>query len=300
MLDSSSLPYIGRFAPTPSGPLHMGSLVAALASFLDARLAGGIWLVRIENVDIRRVVKGAETSILTTLDRYGLHWDGHVLRQSERTALYEEILAELLRRGVAYHCRCSRKMIGQGLGRARDGAIIYPGNCREVNVGSVVRLRTDDPEEVVFFDSVLGTCYERVEKCVGDFVLRRGDGLMAYNFVVVVDDGKQGVNHVVRGGDLFYSTGRQVLLNHMLGFSQPQYCHVPVVRGLDGKKLSKSQGATSLSGNVVEDLWKALGFLSHCPPGTVGDYSLDTLLRWAIFNWDPLRFRDSYETGEIS
>ena len=244
--------YVGRFAPSPTGPLHFGSLVAAIASWLDARAAGGRWLVRIEDVDEPRTVPGAIDEILRALEALGLAHDGEIVRQSARTALYDEALERLRRAGRVYRCDCSRREIADSALRGPEGPI-YPGTCRgdrdayralavAAPLAGAVRFAIDDGR-VAFDDRVQGPVVQEVAADIGDFVLRRRDGLFAYQLAVVVDDAAQGVTDVVRGADLLGSTGRQVLLQRALGVATPRYLHFPVVVDASGEKLSKQTRA---------------------------------------------------------
>jgi glutamyl-Q tRNA(Asp) synthetase len=253
-------PYVGRFAPSPTGALHAGSLVAALASWLDARAHSGRWLVRIEDVDRPRCTDGFDREILRQLDACGLRPDGEVVWQSQRDAAYAEALQRLLRQGWAYPCACSRRDIDAALAaaggvHARHAERIYPGTCRPERGGlhgrkaRAVRLHTerDAMSRVVeWCDRRLGLQRQDVARDVGDFVLRRADGLWAYQLAVVVDDGWQGVTHVVRGEDLADNTPRQILLQRALGLPTPSYLHTPLVLAADGQKLSKQNSATPL------------------------------------------------------
>jgi glutamyl-Q tRNA(Asp) synthetase len=236
--------YRGRFAPSPTGPLHFGSLVAALGSYLDAKAHGGQWLVRIEDVDTPRVVPGAADDILRTLERFGLHWDGPVLYQSSRIAAYEAVLDDLRARRLVFPCGCSRKDVGDR----------YPGTCR---LGSreirTWRFRVPG-ETVAFHDRRLGPQHQNVEEYCGDFVLKRADGLFAYQLAVVVDDAAQGITDVVRGEDLLDSTARQILLQRALGYPEPRYLHLPIATNALGQKLSKQNGATALDPRRVPEL----------------------------------------------
>ena len=243
----------GRFAPSPTGPLHAGSLVAALASWLDARAQGGRWLVRIEDVDTPRCVPGADEIILKQLSDLGLLPDEAPLWQSQRSKPYQQALDRLLAQGLAYPCACSRKDIeaalaDQGRARPRNGELIYPGTCRpglHDRPARAWRLRTDS-RPVRWQDRRLGPQQQDVQAQVGDFVLKRADGLWAYQLAVVVDDAEQGITHVVRGEDLADNTARQILLQRALQLPTPLYLHVPLVLGLDGDKLSKQNGAPPL------------------------------------------------------
>lgn len=243
--------YIGRFAPSPTGPLHAGSLVAALASYLDARAHHGQWLVRIEDIDEGRSVPGADMAILALLDSLGMHADGEVVWQSRRKQLYQDAAERL--GGHAYPCGCNRREINDSrLGVAPDGAAIYPGTCRagllEGRSMRSLRLRVPDSgqDEITFTDRFMGTLTQHLALEAGDFVLKRADGYWAYQLAVVVDDADQGVTDVVRGADLIDSTARQIYLQRLLGVPTPRYLHVPVVRNADGEKLSKQTGALAV------------------------------------------------------
>lgn len=265
--------YIGRFAPSPSGPLHAGSLVAAMASYLDARAHDGRWLVRIEDIDEARTVAGAADAILHVLQALGMRHDGEILVQSRRKERYQAAFARL--NGHTYPCGCTRREIADSrLGLAprfaADGAAIYPGTCRHGlapgRAARALRLRVPDagqPDEtIVFDDRWLGPQTQHLATEVGDFVLKRADGFWAYQLAVVVDDAEQGVTHVVRGTDLLESTGRQIYLQHLLGYPTPSYLHVPVVVNDAGEKLSKQTGATALdTNNPIGELLRAARFL---------------------------------------
>ncbi|HYM62323.1 MAG TPA: tRNA glutamyl-Q(34) synthetase GluQRS [Thermoanaerobaculia bacterium] len=246
---------VGRFAPSPTGPLHLGSLVAAVGSWLFARSAGGRWLVRMEDLDTPRVVAGSGQEILAALQRYGLEWDGDVVWQSQRIARYAEALEALRSRGQAYDCACSRADILRAASAPAAGdpvdaeARIYPGTCRNgLEPGARPRaIRFRVPAGVIAFDDLVhGRIKEDVAERTGDFVIRRADGLFAYQLAVVVDDAAQGVTQVVRGGDLLESTPRQIALQRTLGLPEPRYAHLPLVLGADGSKLGKRDGALPL------------------------------------------------------
>lgn len=248
--------YRGRFAPSPTGPLHFGSLVAALASYLDAAERDGDWLVRMEDLDLPRCVEGADSDILQTLERFGLKWDGPVAYQSRRTDFYRDALLKLQGIGLAYPCTCSRREAGDG---------VYPGTCRtripETGKPVAWRLRTEDLV-IGFDDRRVGHQEQNLARDVGDFVILRADGLFAYQLTVVVDDAEQGITDVVRGADLLDSTPRQIWLQRLLGYPQPRYMHIPVVTNEAGEKLSKQTKAPSLSPeNTEADLIAALKFL---------------------------------------
>ena len=274
---------IGRFAPSPTGPLHLGSLVAALASWLDARAAGGRWLVRIEDLDEPRAQPGAADSILRALDALGLHWDGDFVYQSARAIRYEDALRKLGER--TYACGCSRREIADSsLGLAADGAQIYPGTCRDRlpqgKTPRAIRLRTAGAS-LRFVDRVQGAQAQDLEREVGDFVLYRSDGRFAYQLAVVVDDAAQGITDVVRGADLLDSTARQIYLQQLLGYRELRYLHVPAAVNAAGEKLSKQTGAqpidSSRPGAAIE---KALAFLGQSETDQLDE---------AIRGWDPAR-----------
>jgi glutamyl-Q tRNA(Asp) synthetase len=285
-----SMRYVGRFAPSPTGPLHFGSLVAALASWLDARAAGGTWLLRIEDLDKPREQPGAVDEILHTLDALGLDWDGPVVFQSRRGELYRAALEQLAAQHATYWCGCSRREVADSsLGLAADGAPIYPGTCRNALSGKTpraLRLRTT-PQPIGFVDRVQGPQVQSIEAEVGDFVLLRADGVYAYQLAVVVDDAVQGVTDVVRGADLLDSTARQIYLQGLLGYATPRYLHVPVAVNAAGEKLSKQTGALPIdAAQPAPTLARALAFLNHAPPAGLGAREL---LDWARGNWRPER-----------
>jgi glutamyl-Q tRNA(Asp) synthetase len=250
--DAPTPPPVGRFAPSPTGPLHLGSLVAALGSWLFARAKGGRWLVRMEDLDTPRVVPGAADDILRTLERFGLTWDGDVVLQSKRLALYDSAFEDLLRKKEIYACACSRADLARAASapaRGDEGAAVYPGTCRSGlppgKAARAFRFRVP-PGLVTFEDLLFGSLSENVSLSVGDFVVKRADGPYAYQLAVVVDDAAQGVTEVVRGADLLDSTARQIALQRALGLPTPSYAHLPLVVGPDGKKLGKRDGALAL------------------------------------------------------
>ena len=262
--------YVGRFAPSPTGPLHFGSLVAALASYLEARAAKGKWLLRMEDLDAPREQPGAADEILRALERLGFEWDGPVLRQSTRLERYHAVLEDLRRRGFAYPCGCSRKEL-EDSALAIDGARIYPGTCRQGlapgKSARALRLRTH-AAPIAFLDLIQGEIEQRVEREVGDFVLQRADGIYAYQLAVVVDDLDQGITDVVRGADLLDSTARQIHLQRILGAPQPRYAHVPVAVNVAGEKLSKQTGAAPLDlADPKRELARARRFLGQGEEG---------------------------------
>lgn len=262
--------YVGRFAPSPTGPLHAGSLVAALASYLDARAHQGTWLIRIEDIDEGRSVPGAAEEILDLLRRLGMESDREVVWQSRRKHLYQAAYDRLA--GHVYPCGCNRREIADSrLGFAPDGAALYPGTCRHGLAPGrsprSLRLRVPDAgaDVITFRDRLAGVVSQRLASESGDFVLKRADGYWAYQLAVVVDDAEQGVTDVVRGADLLDSTPRQIFLQRLLNVPTPRYLHVPVVRNADGDKLSKQTGALAVrpgdEGAAVAALRQAAGFL---------------------------------------
>ena len=275
-------PYIGRFAPTPSGYLHFGSLVAALASWLDARAAGGRWLVRMEDLDPPREVAGAQAAILKTLESYGLQWDGEVVYQSLRHDAYQQVIDRLLAQGLAYACTCSRKQLEPYQG-------IYPGTCR--NAGHTIEdaaIRVRVPELLYRFeDRVQGAYSQHLGRESGDFVIRRRDGLYAYQLAVVLDDAWQGVTDIVRGADLLDSTPRHLYLQELLGLPQPRYLHVPLIIQPDGNKLGKSYRSPPLDPDQAAPLLvRALRALGQAPEADLADGSVQDVLGWGVAHWN--------------
>ncbi|AZD10567.1 Glutamyl-Q tRNA(Asp) synthetase [Pseudomonas chlororaphis] len=284
MTVSHASSYIGRFAPTPSGHLHFGSLVAALASYLDARAVGGRWLLRMEDLDPPREEPGAQAAILKALESYGFEWDGEMVRQSERHAAYAEVLNRLFNQGLAYACTCSRKQLEPYHG-------IYPGLCRNAGHGqenAAIRLRV--PElEYRFTDRVQGEFRQHLGRDVGDFVIRRRDGLYAYQLAVVLDDAWQGVTDIVRGADLLDSTPRQLYLQELLGLPQPRYLHVPLITQPDGHKLGKSYRSPPLAADQATPLLlRALRALGQNTDSEMAHASPREVLSWGIEHWDAL------------
>lgn len=289
--------YRGRFAPSPSGPLHFGSLVAAVASWLDARVHEGEWLVRIEDIDPPRERPGAADAILRDLERLGLHWDGPVLRQSTRRAAYQDAIDRLLASGRLRRCTCSRAALAalpQNRSRPPGEDLFHPAECIGTPAGFTGRhaLRFRVPDEVVgFVDRAQGPQAGNVAETHGDFVLRRRDGLFAYQLAVVVDDAHQGILDIVRGVDLLASTLRQLLLQHALGLSRPTYMHVPLAVDESGRKLSKSTDAPGLAGAAPgAQLTAALAFLRQGPPAGLRRATAAEVLQWGRAHWRPERF----------
>ncbi|MEB2516675.1 tRNA glutamyl-Q(34) synthetase GluQRS [Pseudomonas sp. YuFO20] len=276
--------YIGRFAPTPSGHLHFGSLVAALASYLDARSVGGRWLMRMEDLDPPREEPGAQAAILKALDSYGFEWDGEMVRQSDRHEAYAEVLNRLFSQGLAYACTCSRKQLEPYHG-------IYPGLCRNAGHGTedaAIRIRV--PElDYHFIDRVQGEFHQHLGRDVGDFVIRRRDGLYAYQLAVVLDDAWQGITDIVRGADLLDSTPRQLYLQELLGLRQPRYLHIPLITQPDGNKLGKSYRSPPLSEDQATPLLlRALRALGQKPGAELAYATPREVLDWGITHWDAL------------
>ena len=261
----------GRFAPSPTGPLHFGSLVAAVASYADARAAGGAWLLRIEDVDVPRSASGAESEILDALVRHGFAWDAPPVRQSTRTAIYESVLALLAERGLMYACACTRREL-ETAPAMPDGERVYPGTCRDGIPSALAQraqrsLRVKVPAgRIAFVDRLQGVQAQDLAREVGDFVLKRADGWIAYQLAVVVDDAAQGITSVVRGADLLASTPRQIFLQRALAYATPSYLHVPVAIDRHGRKLSKQTDAPALGGDPVPALLAAWRFLEQPPP----------------------------------
>jgi glutamyl-Q tRNA(Asp) synthetase len=275
--------YVGRFAPSPTGPLHFGSLVTALASYLDARAHGGKWLVRVEDLDPPREITGSSTLILEQLRALGMDWDGDVLYQSTRLSAYESILEQLEDQKICFRCDCSRQRVS-GL----EG--IYDGRCRSRRLtsaqGLAIRLKIR-PETVRFTDTIQGDYAQNLEHEVGDFILRRKDGLFAYQLAVVADDAEQGITHIVRGYDLLSSTPRQIYLQQLLGLPTPSYAHIPIIVNALGQKLSKQHFAEPIDlKNASSLLFSALQFLGMTPPPSLIGAVPVSLVTWGAEHWD--------------
>lgn len=275
--------YTGRFAPSPTGPLHFGSLLAAVGSYCDARAAQGRWLLRMEDLDPPREMPGAADLILRQLEAYGFEWDGEVLYQRHRHAAYIAALRQLQAQGDVFWCRCSRAAL------ARLGTQVYPGNCRAFTTpreDAAIRLCIPD-DDIAFTDLVFGPQHENVARTVGDFVLRRRDGLFSYQLAVVVDDAAQSVTRVVRGADLLDNTARQILLQRRLGLATPEYLHLPVAVHADGSKLSKQTHAPAIPLPAMPQLlWQALQALGQSVPLERPDVSCREILQWGVSHWD--------------
>lgn len=270
----SCIAYRGRFAPTPSGALHFGSLIAALGSFLDARAHQGEWHLRIEDVDPPRVAPGSADSILRTLEAFGFEWNGPVVYQSQRSKAYAAALALLIDAGSLYRCDCTRKLLKESACLGVDGPV-YPGTCRDrgLPLRSALRLRLRD-QRVIFTDLLAGRVACNVASECGDFVLRRADGIYTYQLAVTVDDAELGVTHIVRGADLLASTPRQIVLQQDLGYQTPVYLHLPVALNEDGGKLSKQTLATPLRDDApLPSLLQAAAFLGLDLPNQIASTS---------------------------
>lgn len=274
--------YIGRFAPSPTGPLHFGSLLTALASWCEARAAKGQWLLRIEDVDVVRTQLGAAEQIIRTLEHYGLWWDGEIVYQSQRTERYQAALQQLQQQNNIFWCTCSRAELAQ------TQSAIYTGHCRahhQYRAQAAARLRVNKTI-IDFDDSVFGHISESVAETVGDFVIFRRDGLFAYQLAVVVDDAEQGITHIVRGADLLDNTSRQIYLQQRLALTTPAYAHIPLVVNDKGEKLSKQTGASALAWeNPSHYLWQALTLLGQDPADALQSEDCATILTWAVSHW---------------
>lgn len=273
---------IGRFAPSPTGPLHLGSLYTALASFLHARSQQGKWLLRIDDLDTQRNVKGATNAIFTTLDAFGLHWDDSVVYQSQCLAGYQDVLNELAKNQLIYPCRCSRKMLAS--------TTIYNGLCRNQSIlldsPTALRIKTDS-RLITFEDDLQGVMGHNLAKQHGDFILKRRDGIIAYQFTVVIDDDKQHINQIVRGVDLLTETPKQIYLQQVLGLPRPDYLHVPIIVDQHGYKLSKQTQATAVNLTRPQSIiFELLGLLKQNPPNELQYASVTELLDWAIEHWN--------------
>ncbi|NOY15908.1 MAG: tRNA glutamyl-Q(34) synthetase GluQRS [Gammaproteobacteria bacterium] len=276
-------PATGRFAPSPTGPLHYGSLLSAVASYLNIRSKNGAWLVRIEDLDPPREVAGASTEILHTLEKYGLYWDKEVVYQSRRGERYNEALAQLTKDNLLYRCSCSRKEI------ARRGEKFYQGHCRKGSKPERKRfsLRIKTPDRAVtWMDMIQGQQIFNLFDSNGDFIVRRSDRLYAYHLAVVIDDAAQQATEIIRGSDLLISTPAQRYLQEALGIQSPQYGHIPIATNAKGEKLSKQTGAKAVSlRDPARTLVMALRDLGQDPPDDLEASSIDDVLEWGIRNW---------------
>ncbi|MBT0653970.1 tRNA glutamyl-Q(34) synthetase GluQRS [Geomobilimonas luticola] len=293
--DITEVPVIGRFAPSPTGPLHLGSLVAALGSYVMAHRSGGKWLLRMEDLDAPRVVSGIADDILRTLESLGFRWDGEVVYQSRRTEAYRSAMEQLLGAGLAYSCGCTRSEIARISSAPHGAELVYPGICRnglpEGKSERAWRVKVYD-ELIEFNDLFVGHYSQSLSSSCGDFVIQRADGPFAYHLAVVVDDGESGVNQVVRGADLLQSTPRQIYLQKLLGFPVPVYGHLPLVVNPDGTKLSKRENAVSLADrDLAREGWRllfaALRFLGQSPPPDLNGAPCTEILAWGVEAFDP-------------
>ncbi|MFT5879850.1 MAG: glutamyl-Q tRNA(Asp) synthetase [Moritella sp.] len=273
--------YVGRFAPSPSGPLHFGSLIAAVGSYLQARSHQGTWLVRIEDLDPPREVLGSTTAILTTLEKFGLNWDQHVIYQSQRYPAYQAALKQLSAQHLTYYCNCTRKQI-------HAQSAFYQAQCRDKQLtadNAALRLKTLAPIDD-FIDELHGKIDIVAGLAAEDFIIQRKDGLFAYNLAVVVDDIYQGITQVVRGADLIEPTGRQIYLFNQFGHAAPSYLHLPLATNTDGTKLSKQNHAPGLDSNNAKTLLiSTFNFLALPVTDELRDLSIDQLLQWAVQHW---------------
>ncbi len=281
--------YIGRFAPSPTGPLHFGSLVAAVASYCDARKNNGQWLLRMEDLDKQRSVKGAADTILDQLENFGFEWDGPVLYQSTRDRFYNDALETLRAKQLIYPCTCTRKEIADSSTHVGIEGVIYPGTCLhqpiKPHATAAWRIKTD-ASKISFEDAVQGKISQTLNTDIGDFILKRADGLFAYQLAVVVDDAEQGITNIVRGADLLDSTPRQIYLQQQLHYLQPQYAHIPVVSNSAGEKLSKQTLASPLDTSKTSlHLIQALDFLGQSPPAALIHEDKNAIWQWAFSNW---------------
>ncbi len=284
MPNNKSQQYTGRFAPSPTGPVHFGTLIAAVGSYLQAKKSNGEWIIRMEDVDITRRVEGSDTEILHTLEAFGFEWHGEIIYQSEQTEHYRAALDQLITRSLVFPCICSRKQL------AKADSEIYPGNCRDHKLPEknehALRLFAEDII-IEFSDLVMGKQSQNIARQCGDFVIKRRDGLFAYQLAVVVDDALQGITEIVRGADLLDSTPRQIYLQRLLDYTTPDYCHLPLAVDAAGNKISKSEGAAKVDiKNREKLLCDVLEFLDQKPPVDLSDSSINDIWSWAIENWD--------------
>lgn len=289
---ASKMPYVGRFAPTPSGPLHFGSLVAALASYLDAKVHKGLWLMRIEDIDPPREQPGASDAILRALEAFELFWDGKVMYQSQQNERYQYQVNQLLNQGLAYRCQCSRKQL--------KAHTVYPNSCRKnpppAKADCAIRLKTEGVFSIK--DRIQGHCQWQMDQ-VGDFIIQRRDKLFAYQLAVVLDDQEQGINRVVRGYDILESTPRQLQLMKHLKLTPPTYAHIPVIIHANGQKLSKQNLAPAINSEEKHQLLlRALAALQIFPEREIQACTYSDILRWAIDQWDLSRLSMKQEIPE--
>ena len=275
--------YRGRFAPSPTGAVHYGTLIAAVGSYLQARKNNGKWFLRIDDIDLTRKIEGSDTALIKTLETFGFEWDGEIIYQSSQTRHYQQALEQLVSQTLVFPCLCSRKKLADSHGK------IYPGTCRHrqlpENKPHALRIRTANIN-ISFNDAVMGRQQQNIEKQCGDFIIKRRDGLFAYQLAIVVDDAMQNISEVVRGADLLDSTPRQIYLQQLLHFPTPAYCHLPLAVDAAGNKISKSAGATRINiDNREKLLLSALGFLGQQPPDELTECGLNDIWAWAIEHW---------------
>ena len=296
-MQTNSSRYVGRFAPSPSGPLHLGSMLTAVASYLEAKSNRGLWHLRIDDLDPPRIVTGSCQQILNTLEKYHLAWDGDVVYQSQRNSGYQDYLQHCIDQNLTYPCNCPRHKI-----MAVGG--IYPGTClthppSQNDSPCAIRIKTPD-NAIKFEDDCQGMIEQHIPTEVGDFIIKRKDGLFAYHLACVVDDHLQGITHIVRGRDLLDSTPRQIYLQQILNFSTPSYCHLPIVVNQEGFKLSKQAQATNIdllpTNETLSFILSALGLT---PPQSVQD-SVPLMLQWGIDHWSSHELTDKLTITESS
>lgn len=284
MPDDKPQPYKGRFAPSPTGAVHFGTLLAAVGSYLQAKKNNGEWIIRMEDVDLTRKVDGADTDILHTLEAFGFEWQGEILYQSTQNEYYENTSQQLVEQSLVFPCLCTRKQLTE------SGSNLYPGSCRsrqlpEKNDHSLRMIARDI--NITFNDAVMGRQSQNMAQQCGDFIIRRRDGLFAYQLAVVVDDAMQGITEIVRGADLLDSTPRQIYLQQLLDYKTPTYCHLPLAVDSHGNKISKSEGAAKVNiKNKEKLLCKTLEFLAQKPPVDLVNCSINDIWQWAIANWN--------------
>lgn len=276
--------YIGRFAPSPTGPVHLGTLIAAVGSYLQAKKNRGKWLIRMEDVDTTRTVRGSDSEILNTLEAFGFEWNGEILYQSKQTEHYEYALEQLKSLSLVFPCLCSRKQL------ANSNSQIYPGTCRSRQLPETgehaLRILAQDIT-IEFNDIVMGKQSQNIARQCGDFVIKRRDGLFAYQLAVVVDDALQNITEIVRGSDLLDSTPRQIYIQQLLGCPTPAYCHLPLAVDAGGNKISKSEGATKVDIKNREKLMcDVLDFLGQNPPADLSHSNMNDIWSWAEEHWD--------------
>ncbi len=284
MSKHTSTIYKGRFAPSPTGAMHFGTLLAAVGSYLQAKKNNGEWIIRMEDVDLTRKVAGADSDILHTLEAFGFEWQGEVLYQSTQNEYYENTLQQLIKQSLVFPCLCTRKQL------AETGSTIYPGICRQHQLpeknAHALRLITQDIN-ITFHDTIMGQQSQNMALQCGDFIIKRRDGLFAYQLAVVVDDAMQGISEIVRGTDLLDSTPRQIYLQQLLGYHTPTYCHLPLAVDASGNKISKSEGAAKVDIKNKENLLcEALKFLGQKPASDLSGCGINDIWCWAIENWN--------------